>query len=62
MLIEFSVPKYILPLSCWTQIYHAFANSVDPDQLASALLAIKYMSLCQQSGSSNLFGWKLEVS
>ena len=23
------------PLSCWTQIYPAFANSVDPDQLAS---------------------------
>ena len=23
------------PLSYWTQIYLAFANSVDPDQLAS---------------------------
>ena len=23
------------PLSCWTWIYSAFANSVDPDQLAS---------------------------
>ena len=23
------------PLSCWTRIYPAFANSVDPDQLAS---------------------------
>ena len=22
-------------MSCWTQIYPAFANSVDPDQLAS---------------------------
>ena len=38
------------PLSCWTQIYPAFANSVDPDQLASeeanwsgsTLFAIKY--------------------
>ena len=47
----------------------AFANSVDPDQLASeednwsgsALLAIKYVNLYQQSGSSNLIGWKLEV-
>ena len=43
------------------------ANSVDPDQLASeeanwsgsALFAIKYVNLYQQSGSSNLIGWKL---
>ena len=41
-----------------------FANSVDPDQLASeeanwsgsALLAIEYVNLYQQSGSSNLIG------
>ena len=47
----------------------AFANSIDPDQLASeeanwsrsALLAIKYANLYQQSGSSNLIGWKLEM-
>ena len=40
------------PLSYWTQIYSAFANSVDPDQLASeeanwsgsALFAIKYVN------------------
>ena len=38
--------------------------SVDPDQLASAdwsvsaLFAIKYVNLYQQSGSSNLIGWK----
>ena len=46
-----------------------FANSVDPDQLASeeanwsgsALFAIQYVNLYQQSGSSNLIGWKLEV-
>ena len=46
-----------------------FANSVDPDQLASeeanwsgsALFAIKYANLKQQSGSSNMIGWKLEV-
>ena len=45
------------------------ANSVDPDHLAaeeaswsgSALFAIKYMNLYQQSGSSNLIGWKLEM-
>ena len=43
------------------RIYPAFANSVDPDQLASALFAIKYMNLYQQSESSNLIGWKLEV-
>ena len=44
--------KY-LPLSCLTRIYPAFANSVDPDQLASeetnwfgyALFAIKYVNL-----------------
>ena len=27
----------------------------------SALFAIQYMNLYQQSGSSNLIGWKLEV-
>ena len=49
--------------------YPAFANSVDPDQLASeeanwsgsALFAIKFVNLHQQSGSSNLTGWELEV-
>ena len=56
-------------LSCWTRIYLAFADSVAPDQLASeeanwsgsALFAIKYVNLYQQTGSSNLIGWKLEV-
>ena len=50
-------------------IRSAFANSVDPDQLASeeanwsgsALFAIQYVNLYQQSGSSNLIGWKLEM-
>ena len=45
------------------------ANSADPDQLASeeanwsgsALLVIKYKNSYQQSGSSNLIGWKLEM-
>ena len=49
--------------------YSAFANSVDPDQLASeeanwsgsALFAVKYVNLYQQPGSSKLIGWKLEV-
>ena len=57
----------ILLTSCWTRIYPAFANSVEPDQLASeenwsesALFAIKFVNL-YQSGSSNLIGWKLEV-
>ena len=44
-------------------------NSVDPDQLASeeanwsgsALFVIEYENLYQQSGSSNLIGWKSEV-
>ena len=56
-------------LSCWTQIWPALANSVDPIQLASeeanwsgsALFAIKYANLSQQSRSSYLTGWKLEV-
>ena len=51
------------------QICSAFANSVDPDQLASeeanwsgsTLFAIQYLNLYQQPGSSNLIGWKLEV-
>ena len=45
------------------------ANSVDPDQLASeeanlsgsALFVIKYVNFYQNSGSSNLIGWKLKV-
>ena len=47
-----------------------FVSSVDPDQLASeeanwsgaSLFAIQYVNLYQQSGSSNLIGWKFEVS
>ena len=47
----------------------AFANSVNPDQLASeeanwsgsTLFVIQYVNLYQQSGSSNLIGWQLEV-
>ena len=47
----------------------AFANCVDPDQLASeeanwtgsALFSIKYVNLYQQSESSNLIDWKLEM-
>ena len=47
----------------------AFANSIDPDQLASkeanwsrsALFAIYYVNLYQQSGSRNLIGLQLEV-
>ena len=46
-----------------------FANSVDPDQLASkeacwsgsVLFVIKYVNLYQQTGSSNLIGQKLKV-
>ena len=44
-------------------------NSVDPDKLASeeanwsgsALFAIKYVNFYQQSRSSNLIGYKLEM-
>ena len=56
-------------LFCWTRIYPVFANSGDPDQLASeeaswsgsALFAIKYVILYKQSGSRNLIGQQLEV-
>ena len=59
----------IQPLSCWTRIYPAFANRVDPDQLASeeanwsgsALFVIQYVNLYQQPGSSFLIGWKFET-
>ena len=64
-------PNLSLTLSrwSWTQIYLAFANSVAPDQLASeeanwsgsALFAIHYANLSQQSGSRNLIDWQLEV-
>ena len=61
--------KISKPLSCWARTYPAFANSVDPDQLASkeanwsgsALFDNKYVNLYQQSESNNLIGWKLEV-
>ena len=53
--------KKFKPLSCRTRIYPAFANSVDPDQLASALFDIEYVNLLQQSESSDLIGYKLEV-
>ena len=42
----------------------AFANNVDPDQLAywsgSALFKNKYVNLYQNPRSSNLIDWKLE--
>ena len=46
-----------LPSMLLTRIYPAIANSVDPDQLASEANWSKY----QQSGLSNLIGWKLEM-
>ena len=48
-----------LTLVLWSQIYPAFANSVDPDQLA--LFVIENVNLYQQPGSSNLIRYKLEV-
>ena len=61
--------KCILTLVLLNPIYSAFANSVDPDQLASeeanwsgsALFVIQYVHLYQQPESSSLIGWKLEV-
>ena len=50
-------------------ICSAFANSVDPDQLASeeanwsgsALFVVEYVNSYQQHEPSNLIDWKLEV-
>ena len=61
---KFSVKSLFKPLSCWSRIYPAFANNVDPDQLASeeanwsgsTLFVMQYMNLYKQSGSSNLVG------
>ena len=57
---------YQFLLTCWTPIYPVFANSVDPDQLASEEAnwsgsAQFDVNLQQQSGSSNQIAWKLEV-
>ena len=60
---------WCLTLVLLNPVYPAFANSVDPDQLASeeanwsgsALFVIKYMNLYQQSRSKYLIGWKIEV-
>ena len=45
-------------------VYVLSANSVDNEAnwSGSALFVIKYVNLCQQSGSNNLIGWKLEES
>ena len=59
----------VYPFTLILVLLNPFANSVDPDQLASeeanwsrsALFAIHYVNLYQQTGSSNLIGWKLEV-
>ena len=64
------MPQYtLLTLVLLNPDISSYANSVDPDQLVSeeanwsgsALFAMKYVNLYQQSGSSNLIGWKLEV-
>ena len=59
----------LLTLLFLNTICHVLANSVDPDQLASAeanwsgsaLFVILYVNFYQKSGSSDLIGWKLEV-
>ena len=61
---SFTILKWGLTLVLLNPDMSFFANSVDPDQLASeeanwsgsALLAIEYVNLYQQSGSSNLIG------
>ena len=46
-------PGYIRPV---------LANSEEANWSESAPSAIKYVNLYQKPGSSNLIGWKLEVS
>ena len=59
--------KSVNHINCWSQIYPAFANCVNWDQLASEPndLDLQCLSftcdLYQQHGSSNLIGWKLVV-
>ena len=61
--------KDILTLILLNPDKPCLANIADPDQLASeeanwsgcALFDIKYVNFYQQSGSSYLIGWKLEV-
>ena len=64
-IILFAFSIFVLTLVLRNPDISAFANSVDPDQLAnqsgSALLVIKYVNLYQQPVESNLIGWKLEV-
>ena len=40
---------------------YVLANSVDPDQLASALFVSEYVKIYQKLGSGNQIGWQLEV-
>ena len=62
------IKQYFLTLVLLIPYIPAFANSVDPDQLASeeanwsgsALFVTKYVNLYQQPGSSNLIDWKLD--
>ena len=51
----------MLTLILLNPIYPAFANNEEANWSGSALFVIKYVNLYQQSGSSNLIGWKLEV-
>ena len=69
-LLSFQLLNWLFNPSPAETGYTLPANNVDPDQLASseanwsgsALFVIKYIcELYQQSGSSNLIGWKLEV-
>ena len=61
--------KNVINPSLANTSFPVLANSVDPDQLASAeakwsgsaLFVMKYVSFYQKPRSSNLIGWKLEV-
>ena len=65
---NFRIFSYYLVNPCPAE--PVFANSVDPDQVASeaanwsgsALFVNQYVNLYQQSGLSNLIGWQLKMS
>ena len=48
-------------IPCFCKQCRSRSVGLEANWSGSALFAIQYMNLCQQSGSSNMIGWKLEV-
>ena len=67
MFFKSNTDKPIFTLVLLISDMPALSNGIDPDQLETnwsgfEMFGIKYVNLYQQPGSSNLIGWKLEVS